>query len=82
MGARTRYPAPECPKCGKSGCSYVAHTYYTEDNEILRTRKCTCGWKWWTRQHVEESLPPEKWQIKIPKFKTSRILCLEQLKDA
>ena len=71
MPTRTNYPAPECPKCGKSGASAnrVRNTYYTTNGEIARTRECNfCGWKWWTLQEPEESLLPELYKVVIPRW--------------
>ena len=44
---------PECPKCGKSGVSKVKNTYFTDKQEILRHRKCECGWGFWSYQELE-----------------------------
>jgi len=72
MGQRTRYPQPECPKCGNSGHSFVKNTYYSVDNEIVRMRGCKyCGWKWWTIQPIEENLLPNLYQLSIPRFSST-----------
>lgn len=71
MAARTNYPAPPCPKCGRdgAGASRVANTYYTKQKELVRTRECNfCGWKWWTLQEPEENLLPELYKIHIPRW--------------
>ena len=61
---------PECPKCGKSGVSKVKNTYFTDKQEILRHRKCECGWGFWSYQELEMVLDPVQYQIKMPKWKT------------
>lgn len=68
MAARKLYPAPECPKCGKT-TSRVKNTYYTKDGRIARTRECElCQWSWWSVQYPEHNLDPAKWRLSIPKF--------------
>ncbi len=66
MAARTIYPAPECPKCGKSE-NLVKNTYYTADGRILRTRWCSfCGEKWWSLQYPEVNMDAEKYRVVLP----------------
>ena len=66
MGARTLYPAPPCPNCGKNG--RVKNTAYTRDGQILRNRGCDwCGHSWWTQQAPEVNVDPERMQIKLPR---------------
>ena len=66
MAARTIYPAPECPNCGKSE-NLVKNTYYTVDGRILRTRLCSfCGQKWWSLQYPEVTMDTEKYKVVLP----------------
>ena len=66
MAARTLYPKPECPKCGKDE-TFVKNTYYTDDGEILRNRKCYfCETSYWTLQPQEILLPPD-YRLEFPK---------------
>ena len=72
MGARNLYPAPVCPKCGKT-LNRVKNTYYTTDGRIVRTRTCEfCEWKWWTLQYPETNVDPSKYIVRIPKFSLGR----------
>ena len=72
MAARSLYPAPVCPKCGKS-INRVKNTYYTTDGRIVRTRACEfCEWKWWTLQYPETNVDPAKYIVRIPKFSLGR----------
>jgi len=66
MGQRTLYPKPECPECGNSD-TFVKNTYYTEEGEILRNRKCyLCEESYWTLQEPEQRFP-DTWQLEFPK---------------
>ena len=66
MGLRTLYPKPECPECGNSD-TFVKNTYYTDDGEILRHRKCYhCENSYWTLQEPERMFP-DAWQMEFPK---------------
>ena len=68
MAARNLYPAPECPRCGKS-INRVKNTYYTEDGRIVRTRTCDfCEWKWWSVQYPESNIDPAKYRICIERW--------------
>ena len=53
-----RYSLCACPKCF-SGEIRVFGTYYTEEGQIVRQRKCLdCKHKWNTIQELEQVLPP------------------------
>lgn len=66
MAERTLYPKPDCPDCGQSD-TFVKNTYYTEDGEILRNRKCYfCESSHWTLQQTE-TLFPDTWRLEFPK---------------
>jgi len=68
MGARNLYPAPECPRCGKSVNS-VKNTYYTDDGRICRTRQCSfCEFKWWTLQYPETNINPATTMVRIERW--------------
>ena len=72
MAARNLYPAPECPKCGKS-INRVKNTYYTEDGRICRTRSCDfCEWKWWTLQYPESNIDPSTTLVRIDRWGNDR----------
>ena len=72
MAARSLYPNPTCPKCGKT-LNRVKNTYYTTDGRIVRTRTCEfCEWKWWTLQYPETNVDPAKYIVRIPKFSLGR----------
>ena len=66
MGARTNYPAPTCPNCGISGTSRVDRTYYTDKDEIVRSRVCLCDHQWYTYQPCEHSLDPDLVKVLMP----------------
>ena len=66
MGQRTLYPKPDCPACGHTD-TFVKNTYYTDDGEILRNRKCyVCEESYWTLQQPER-LFPDAWTLEFPK---------------
>ena len=68
MAARNLYPAPVCPKCGKS-INRVKNTYYTDDGRICRTRQCDiCEWKWWTLQYPENNIDPATTLVRIERW--------------
>ena len=53
-----RYSLCACPKCF-SGEIRVFGTYYTDEGQIVRQRKCLdCKHKWNTIQELEKVLPP------------------------
>ena len=67
MGPRVNYPAPPCPRCKLKG-SYVRGTVYTEEQEIIRYRRCKiCDFSWWTRQPVEANIDPALEVVSLPK---------------
>ena len=46
MAARNLYPAPECPRCGKS-INRVKNTYYTDDGPWFEeTKDCDYADVW------------------------------------
>ena len=66
MGARTLYPLPPCPCCGKRD-NRVKNTNYTDDGQILRNRGCNfCGESWWTLQPSEQNVNTETHRIVLP----------------
>ena len=80
MGARTLYPAPPCPNCGKTG--RVKNTAYTQDGQILRNRGCDwCGHSWWTQQAPEANVDPLTHQVELPtSFKNNKHLPARMLR--
>ncbi len=68
MAVRHLYPHPECPCCGTPGLNtYIKTTFYTENQEIIRYRRCrNCDHRWFTYQEPEMSLDPSQYQVVHP----------------
>jgi hypothetical protein len=65
MGFKTRYPRPNCPQCNHPS-SKVNETCYTDDNKIVRCRKCdACNHAFWTTQLPESIVDPSTTKVDV-----------------
>ena len=73
MAKRTKYPKPDCPRCGHK-TSWVKNTYYTSDGRIIRYRMCDdCEWRWCTLQYPEATIDITNYLVRIPKWGDSSV---------